>query len=127
MADKIFHPDRVIYIDNVPHPIEGSVRPTRMGFECPLLPGDNPQEFFDWAENEVKQWADARVKRVMATSGINATISKELPVIDLSDDKVAIAIENAQSMDELGQVKLDFVLKEKHLTLYKDRLKQLKK
>jgi hypothetical protein len=98
-----------------------------MGFECPLLPGDTPQEFFDWAENEVKQWADARVERVMATQGINAPISKELPVIDLSDDKVAIAIENAQSMDELGQVKIDFVLKEKHLPLYKERLKQLKK
>ena len=79
MAEKVFHPDRVIYIDNVPHPIEGSVRPTRMGFECPLLPGDNPQEFFDWAENEVKQWADARVKRVMANDGAAGAGGRELP------------------------------------------------
>jgi len=46
-----------------------------------------------------------------------------IPVIDLNDDKIAIAIENAESIADLGVLKLE--LKEKHLPLYKQRLKQL--
>lgn len=45
------------------------------------------------------------------------------PVIDLQDEKISIAIENAQSIEQLGLLKSE--LKEKHLPLYKQRLKQL--
>ena len=44
-------------------------------------------------------------------------------VINIQDEKISIAIENAQSIEQLGLLKSE--LKEKHLPLYKQRLKQL--
>lgn len=65
MSQK-FYFDRLVYIENVPHPIEGSVRPLRMGGEIPLGPDDDPHEAWLWAEQQVNQAADARAKRIMS-------------------------------------------------------------
>lgn len=107
---KQFHPDRIIYIDNVPHPIEGSVRPTRMGMEIPLQPGDDPQEAWDWAEQQVNKWADERAKRISSfqQNGRETIVpygSHALGIIDLSFEKLEIAIDNAKTTEELKSIK----------------------
>lgn len=98
MKDK-FHFDRLVYIENIPHPIEGSVRPLRMGGEIPLGPDDDPQEAWAWAEQQVNQASDARSKRILLN--VQQGETRLMPRKEPAENTIAALIADIYSCQEL--------------------------
>lgn len=102
-------PDRTTYFFIAPHPIHGTFAPIKMATEYPLGENNTQEEAWSDAKRRAEEWAiknfpglDLMAAEMMSYGQSYVSHPVE---INIQNEKVEIAIENAQTLDELKEVK----------------------
>lgn len=96
---------------------------TTLGLEIAVNEGENVSDAFDLAKRTVEEWMNPRPLAPMFKSEIK--YSEPIPEINRNDEKIEIAIDNAQTIEELNALSKNLPV---HLmTTFVNKLTELKK
>lgn len=77
---------------------------TTLGLEIAINDGESPEAAFDLAKKTVDNWHNGISKVIHTQVGTFVLPPTELPVKNLADEKIEIAIDNATTKEQLSKL-----------------------